>query len=143
MKRLFIISVLILSFIAGCATMAHSNKQFVHFTTAPGDAEVYINGERKGNTPLVIELSVETEHIIEIRKGNEVLFRTTIGQVISNWFWGNFATILPFGMVVDYVTGSMYRLSPDHLHFSSVNALNSPEKRFILVIKDTELDVGF
>lgn len=57
---------------SGCALVAKGTVQDVAFTSAPSGAEVIIDGEPYGTTPLTVPLSVATSHDVVLRyRGQE------------------------------------------------------------------------
>ncbi|MFP4459328.1 MAG: PEGA domain-containing protein [Candidatus Zixiibacteriota bacterium] len=138
MKKAILTVFILMLFAMGCASIIHSNTQYINFNSEPADAIVYVDGKHMGGTPLVLELSTEQNHEIKIMYHGKTLYQTTLDQVVSQWFWGNFITILPFGMIVDYATGSMYRLEPGDVNYRQEDVLkdasNSPVNSFILKI---------
>ena len=53
---------------AGCATLQKGSHQRVPIDSEPAGAQVYINRELAGETPMVAILSRRSGHLVEIRK---------------------------------------------------------------------------
>jgi hypothetical protein len=55
-STLYFLSIGLLLILNGCAFAAHGRTQMIPFRSAPAGAEVFIDGESKGFTPLTLEL---------------------------------------------------------------------------------------
>lgn len=67
--------------VSGCATMFTPGIQAVPISSVPEGAEVFIDGEFAGTTPITIELSTNADHEVMIRFGSEVRTWTLARQV--------------------------------------------------------------
>lgn len=60
--------ILVVLFLASCAAIMRKNtQQDVTFTTQPPDAEVFVDGESVGNSPVTISVDTREEHKIEYK----------------------------------------------------------------------------
>lgn len=68
MKKIVgLIVILSLFGLFGCATIFKSGSQKVDTTSAPVKAQVFVNGEYRGDTPLQLKLAVKKEYTVEFR----------------------------------------------------------------------------
>jgi hypothetical protein len=99
---------LFVSFI-GCATLFNSDRDAVSFNTNPSQAEVWINGTKRGETPLTLELEPNEEYEVVFRKdGREQAYmldnHVGAGWVILDVLGG----LIP--VIIDAVTGDWQEL---------------------------------
>lgn len=101
--------------LVGCGALFNGGPQQVTFTSEPSEAEVIIDGQRYGTTPLVVDLSKKNSYAVTFRKaGFEEQVRTlnhrvSGGYVVLDILGG----LLP--IVVDAATGSWYVLESDNV----------------------------
>lgn len=110
MKRLFAVvllcSLVWMSF--GCAALFTSGRGKVSASSNPSGAEVWVNGEKMGQTPVTLRLKTKGEYTVTIKKEGykEQVFRVTnkvgVGWVVLDILAG----LLP--VIVDAATGSWY-----------------------------------
>lgn len=99
----YLILILIVS---SCATLFASKSQTLSFNSDPDKAIVYVNGERKGTTPLQLSLNPSKYYTIEFRKeGHKSITKTLTTKVGITWIildvLGGFVPI-----IVDAATGN-------------------------------------
>ncbi len=63
-----LIALLVLISLSGCATVLKGSNEKVSFSSDPSGAEIYINGQYMGKTPLQINLRSKDVYSIEFRK---------------------------------------------------------------------------
>lgn len=99
--------------INGCATILAPSTHPLAISSEPDGAEVYLNGERVGVTPVRLDLKADKSYTIEYRKeGYETVTRVVNTKVGAGWV---IADIL-FGLVpviVDAATGKWNQLDQD------------------------------
>lgn len=69
--RVVVATVLCASLLVGCAAVFRGPVQTVPVTSAPTGAEVYLNGELVGTTPLEVEVASGSTHELRIRSGTQ------------------------------------------------------------------------
>lgn len=117
MKKLMLF---ILLFSIGCGSLLHGTRQEVPITSNPDEADVTINSEFKGKTPLSIELKRKTKkYVIYIEKEGYQSFTTfLIRKTYTATSVVNF--VIDFGLIshliVDKGTGGAYYLTPEFIH---------------------------
>ncbi len=98
---------------SGCATIFGSHKAEMDFTSDPGGAEVLIDGQSIGHTPLKVELSNHKPLLVTFRKAGyqdtmcRLDTKVGAGWVVLDVLGG----LIP--VVVDVATGNWAQL-PDH-----------------------------
>jgi len=113
---LLLIAILPLLIFNSCAAIFKGTNDSVRFNSKPVDAEVFINGQYAGNTPLKLSLKSNKTYFIEIKKDGYTSCRYQItneigaGWVILDIIGG----LIP--VAIDAVTGSWYYLEPDYLN---------------------------
>jgi hypothetical protein len=117
--RRFIVSVLVLSFLSlsfiSCAALFNTGGGKVSFNSNPSGAEVVVDGQYLGKTPLMLELDSKTSHQILIKKdGKERAFLLT-KKIGTHWIVLDvLGGLVP--LIIDAATGSWYSLSPNTLN---------------------------
>ena len=101
MKKLFLLPLLVI-FAVACNTMQES----VEITSMPEGADVYINGENRGQTPLRVALDKDSTYEIIITKAGYKPQTQHISPSIST-------NLIKFGPLVDM--GYYHGLKPDPL----------------------------
>jgi hypothetical protein len=97
----------------GCAMIAHGSMQNVRVASTPSEAQVLVNGEVKGKTPLAVRLKrIEKNQKIRIELTGYKPYEVTLARKIDGWFWGDIVLLSTLGVVLDATTGAMYRLTP-------------------------------
>lgn len=93
-----------------CATIFKGTSEEVRFSTEPGKAEVWVNGQRMGETPLTLKLESKKTYTIEFRKeGFKPVTRTITNRVGAGWIILDIlGGLLP--IIVDAATGAWYSL---------------------------------
>ncbi len=114
MKRLFkAVLVGVLSLSVGCATILASKTQSLPITSNVDATEVYIDGVKRGTTPLTLELDPRRSYTIVFKKEGledkvfEVRNQVGAGWVILDILLG----LIP--VIVDASTGAWSSLEPE------------------------------
>ncbi len=123
MKRVLSLSILVaIVVLSGCATVFLGNIRTIPVSSTPDGAEVYINGQFKGTTPLTLTLN-NTEAVVwnvEMKKAGykDVTFTLNRnirgGMVVLDVILG----LVP--VVVDAATGAWYDIYPTSVSQSFV-----------------------
>lgn len=99
----------------GCASIIHGTSQDVGISSQPSQAEVVINNQTHGKTPLVAKLSRKDNHIIKINLPGYQPYETTLTRNVSGWVWGNVLFGGLIGLAVDAISGGIYNLTPEQI----------------------------
>src|SRR5690606_18412236 len=102
--------------VAGCGALFNSGPAKVTFTSSPEGAEVWVNGMRRGTTPLVLDLQKNQDYTVIFKKPGHADVAVTVskkvgaGYVVLDVLGG----LLP--VIIDAATGSWYVLSTNTVH---------------------------
>ena len=115
-------------FLAGCGTLFTPSVKDIPLSSYPPQADVYIDGTLRGQTPLSIELSNRESHTIEFRKeGHESIVcqlqaRPNGGIIVLDILGG----LVP--VIIDAATGALKQLDKDFCNVTlSPNSTNQEE----------------
>lgn len=102
---------------AACATILRGSRDQVGIASQPTGAEVIIDNEFFGKTPVTAELRRKDKHIITVKVEGYEPYEITITRKTSGFVFGNlvFGPFAPIGLAVDAITGGMYSLKPDQV----------------------------
>jgi uncharacterized protein YceK len=109
---LFVIPLIV---IAGCATIMHGTKQQIGFSSTPSGATVMVDNSEKGVTPVIVKLSRKSNHIVKMVVPGYKPYEATITRGTSGWVWGNIVFGGLIGLVVDAISGGIYKLKPEQV----------------------------
>lgn len=117
-KRIWGTSLLLamLAAFTSCATIMRGDRRDVRFNSEPQGADVYINGDFFGRTPIVLQLKAGHSCTVEFRKEG---YRTEIRQLKSRIKAEWLILDVIFGtvpIVVDAITGSWRDFKPDYFN---------------------------
>ncbi len=93
-----------------CATVIKGTSNFVHFRSRPTGAEVYVNGNLMGTTPVRLKLESKQVYYIEFKKEGfetktyNITNTVGIGWIVLDVICG----FVP--IIVDAITGAWYEL---------------------------------
>ena len=117
MKRTLAVGTLLLSIsLSGCATLFSSTNKGVMFTSEPTGAEVIINGQSFGKTPLSLNLKQKGDYAVTFRApGYDDRAYRLNNHVGGGWIILDvLGGIIP--VVIDAATGSWYSLDDSSVH---------------------------
>ncbi len=123
MRRItLLLAVLFVCFaFSSCATILSSDTETVAFVTDPKGATVSIDGINLGVTPVALNLSTESPHIVQIEKDGYNPVTVQLEKKIK-WGWQilDLVTTGFIGNAVDLVTGYGYSLEPNQVSLKLV-----------------------
>lgn len=103
---------LILSFsLVGCASIMHGTTQDIGFSSNPTNARVMVDGQPRGNTPVVVKLARKDNHIVRMELEGYQPFEATLTRGTSGWVWGNIVFGGVVGLAVDAMSGGLYKIN--------------------------------
>lgn len=122
-RRSSLFVVLVALAIAGCGALFNSGPEQVTFTSQPDGADVFVNGNRRGTTPLTIPLAKNQDYVVTFRKAGHQEVVTTINKKVgATWVVLDvLGGLIP--VVIDAATGSWYVLSTNAVHGSLGSAM--------------------
>ena len=126
-------SVLMLS---GCASIVHGTSQNETFRSVPTGAQVKIDGQSYGNTPVTANLKRKQTHTVEIDLPGYQPAQFTLEKSVSGWYFGNILFGGVIGLVVDGVDGAIYTLEPSALSNNTDNQLQNKDNTITIVFSN-------
>jgi hypothetical protein len=102
--------------VGGCATIFKGNASKIDLNSNPQGAQVFVNGNLMGETPVRLKLESKTTYSIEFKKEG---FKTKVVNVQNHVGAGWIVLDVICGLVpviVDAATGSWYDLDQDHVN---------------------------
>jgi hypothetical protein len=130
-----ILSILIFAtmvqFSCGCASIVKGTTQAIPVSSDPTGADVKIDGNKVGQTPVSVEAKRKNDHLITIEKAGYQPESVGITRNIGGAVYGN---ILAGGLVgwgVDSISGAEYNLSPKtiNLTLKPLTAVSPPAEK--------------
>lgn len=116
MRSIRVVAVLMLSSaLVGCATIMQGSEQGVAFSSTPSGAFVTVNGRALGTTPLLADLKRRDTHMVRITMDGYQPYEMAMTRSTSGWVFGNIIFGGIPGLIVDFATGSLYKLSPEQV----------------------------
>ncbi|MDH5694752.1 MAG: PEGA domain-containing protein [Gammaproteobacteria bacterium] len=107
------VGLVLVSAVAGCATLASGTTQNVVFNSTPTGASVLVDGVELGKTPLTIELKKKDGQHLEIRKEGFKSYSTLMLTQTDPMFWGNILIGGLPGSTTDAASGAAYQYAPE------------------------------
>ena len=98
-----------------CATIVSGSRQTIKFNSVPASATVYINEVEVGKTPVEQNLKRNQEYEVLIKMDGYKNYKTTLTKKFNEWYVGNILFGGIIGLVVDPITGAIYKLSPNEV----------------------------
>lgn len=100
---------------SSCATVISGTHQYVDISSEPAGATVLIDGKEAGRTPLEYQLKRSSDHMVRLELAGYAPYEIKIDKTFNPWVIGNVIIGGVIGIVVDSVTGAVYRLTPDEI----------------------------
>lgn len=113
----------ILSFvlISGCATIFSGTSQQIRVDSNIEGAEVYLNGQKIGETPLVTKIPREINAHLEVRSPGHVKQQLPLKTVGTIGLYAGYimmsVTVGTTSVLIDYGTGAAYEYQPGRYYF--------------------------
>jgi hypothetical protein len=114
-KSITFLCIISFLFLSGCATLFKGTAEKVNMGSSPVRADVYVNGQFMGRTPLQLNLAVKKSYAIEFRAEGyqprvyHINNRVGAGWVILDVLLG----LVP--VIVDASTGAWYYLDQKNI----------------------------
>jgi hypothetical protein len=118
-----------------CATIMNGKQQDVAFTSTPGGATVFIDGQNMGVTPASLSLARKDSHTVRLDLAGYQPYEMTLERGVSGWVWGNLLFGGLIGLVVDVTTGAMYKLSPEQVNGTLVTRQASLNGKTVIQVE--------
>jgi hypothetical protein len=125
---LAIASVASLAFFAGgCASIVKGTTQSIPVSSSPTGADVKLDGNKVGQTPVAVEAKRKNDHLITIEKEGYLPESIGITRNIGGAVYGNILAGGLIGWGVDSISGAEYNLSPKTINVTlKVNTSSAP-----------------
>lgn len=128
--------------VAGCASIIHGSKQDIRVMSDPTGAVVRVNlNNISATTPGVLSLNrKEVGYILTFEKQGYKPVEIGLTRTSDGWVWGNILFGGIIGLVIDFTSGSAYKLTPEEVHavLGQRGASLREGKGSILVFADME-----
>jgi hypothetical protein len=119
--QLILVAITFSVFFSGCATILGGKKnQLVVEEGSPPTAEVWLDGQKIGDTPLNVKLDkflIQDGSLVEIKKDGYVTQTVTLNRKVHPWY--TLADILTGGIWfgIDLGTGNLYRPTNNKIQY--------------------------
>lgn len=109
-------AVLCVAAATGCATLFGKQSHQVEMASTPSGAEVFVDGERMGTTPLQLSLKANKSYNVEFRvPGKKPIMRIINNRVAVKWVVLDvLGGVLP--VAIDAITGNWYEFDQDKIN---------------------------
>ena len=129
----------------GCATILKSTGQGMSITSRPSGAEVLVDNESKGITPVSTKLRRKENHTIVIRLDGYEPYETVLTRQTSGWVFGNIllGPGVVIGIAVDAISGGMYKFEPSGVNAdlrTTAEATSSEGKLHVVLVPKADPD---
>jgi hypothetical protein len=111
-KALSFTGVVLLVLVVGCATIVSGQHQEVNITSTPTGAEILVDGQSRGITPLIVDLTRKQKHVLQLRLEGYQPYEVVFERKFNGWAIGNVFLGGLVGLGVDLISGATYKLSP-------------------------------
>lgn len=138
---LFFVSLLVVISFIGCATIVKGRSQKITVMSNPSEAWVTVDGQQI-KTPGAITLdSTRSMYVLKFEKEGYEPVEFKLKRELSGWLFGNIIFGGIIGIVIDFVSNSAYKLSPEEVEVALKAkgiTLNTNTKKDIIVYFDKE-----
>ena len=105
------LTLIMLTLLGGCASIAGDNSKVVQVNSKPAGAKVYANNVPVGTTPTQISVNTWSPTLVTLKKPG---YEDTSTQVNTSFQTIGILNILFWpGFVIDAATGNMMKVSPE------------------------------
>tara|TARA_R110002126_G_scaffold124451_1_gene266396 strand:+ start:14920 stop:15291 length:372 start_codon:yes stop_codon:yes gene_type:complete len=120
-KFILLLTVITTLTLTSCASLFGPKSHSLSATSNPQGAEIYVDGERMGVTPLKLELDPSKTYSIEYRKkGYRSITKIVKGKVGVKWIVLDIlGGLIP--VVIDAATGNWYEFEKDRINANLEN----------------------
>lgn len=111
--KAFLLSSLVL--LSSCATIISGSRQSVEISSEPSSAIVYVNEIEIGKTPVQKKLKRNQEYQLILKLNGYKTYETKLEKKFNAWYIGNVLIGGLVGLIVDPITGAMFKLKPEEI----------------------------
>ena len=106
----------VLVFSAGCGTLMNGTQHHLAITSIPLGAKVTVDNREFFDTPITAVLDKNEQHTVQIELEGYLPFEMKISRKLDGWaILGDLFLLYVPGLVVDLITGGIYKLSPEQM----------------------------
>lgn len=115
-KAIAVVCVVSFLSMSGCATLFKGTTENVSMESSPVQADVFVNGQLMGKTPLQLKLATKKEYVVEFRaegyqpRTYHINNRVGAGWIILDVLGG----LIP--VIIDAATGAWYKFDQDNIN---------------------------
>lgn len=121
--------------LTSCATIISGSRQDVQISSEPTAAKVFINAIEVGPTPVQQNLERKQEYNLTLKLDGYKTYETKLVKKFNAWYIGNIALGGLIGVIVDPITGAMYKLKPEEINGNPKEGTMYETKNGTLFIK--------
>ena len=99
-------------FAGGCASIVKGTTQAIPVSSDPTGADVKLDGNRVGQTPMSVEVKRKHDHLMTIEKAGYQPESVAITRNVGGAVFGNILAGGLIGWGVDAISGAQYNLTP-------------------------------
>lgn len=114
LKYVIVLALLIVNTL-GCSTIIKGSSQTITVTSEPSNAEVIIDGNPMGKTPLSVNLKKNQYSTITVKK---VGFNPQLRQIGKSYDPVTLLSLFWDLSTTDFISGAAYEYQPNTYHFS-------------------------
>ena len=108
-------SLALLVLTSSCATIISGTTQKINFASTPPAAGIFIDVLQVGITPKELELERKREYHVMIKMDGYTTYETKLTKKFNAWYLANIPLGGIIGLIVDPITGAMYKLTPKQI----------------------------
>ena len=105
---------------SGCATILKGKHQTIPVASTPTNADIILDGNLQGQTPIDLEVRRKRDHLLTIEKDGFESKSIPITKKIGGAVWANILAGGLIGWGVDASTGAQYNLRPELINVKLV-----------------------
>lgn len=115
-KAIAVVCVVSFLTMTGCATLFQGTNANVSMESSPVQADVYVNGQLMGRTPLQLKLATKKEYVVEFRaegyqpRTYHINNRVGAGWIVLDVLGG----LIP--VIIDAATGAWYKFDQENIN---------------------------
>lgn len=126
-KLLISVFIVVSLLFVSCATIIKGTNQDISINSTPQKANVVVKTTGgvevfSGTTPTTVKLPKKKEYVATISLEGYKEVSVQITQSFEAWTIGNLLCGGPIGLIVDAVSGAMWKLEPDQIQITLVTA---------------------
>lgn len=124
--------------LTSCATLMQGTYQSVGIASHPSNANIWVDRNFVGVTPLIVDMSRKDNHIVRIELDGFHSYEAVFTRKLSGWVFGNIVFGGVIGLAIDAISGGIYMLTPDQiqaeLQSNSITVSKMGQDSYITVV---------